>query len=373
MNMKKYIVGGYVRDQLLGLKPKDRDWVIVGAEESDVKYLMSIGFELIGKDFPVLMSPDGEEYALARTERKNGSGYDGFEFNTNKVTLQEDLLRRDLTINSIAYDPILEIYVDPYGGRADLENKVLKHTSPAFAEDPLRVIRLARFAARYPDFKIHPETMKLAKKLVSSGETKHLSPHRVIAEFKKACSDPNVKIFIDVLNEIGYLKQLLPDVNITQSMMKTLNNISVNATPAYTFDYVWAVILDGEQFTKNHVCNNLPFPESTHAFSQFVEKNNSSLRSFGRMTPKEKTTWFINTGLHNKGGEQFLYKVTEFMMLVGDFFYEQEENILKVHDAFYSAKIPDIQDMVKKGTIKPTEIRDYVFQLHETEVEKLFK
>lgn len=373
MNMKKYIVGGFVRDQLLGRNPKDRDWVIVGAEESDVKYLMSIGYELIGKDFPVLMSPDGEEYALARTERKNGTGYDGFEFNTNKVTLQEDLARRDLTVNAIAYDPILEIYIDPYHGREDIKNKILRHVSPAFAEDPLRVIRLARFAARYPDFKIHPETLKLAKKLVSSGETAHLSPHRVIAEFKKACSDKNVKVFIDVLNEVGYLKQLLPKLNITQGMLKTLSNISVNATPAYVFDYIWTIMLDVKEFNKNHINTNLPFPESTHAFSAFIEKNNQALRSFSKMTPKEKTMWFMNTGLHNRGGEQFLYKVTEFMMLVGDFFYEQEEGIMKVYDAFYSANIPDIKDMLKKGTLQPNEVRDFVFSLHEVEVEKLFK
>ena len=174
--MKVYLVGGAVRDALLGLDVKDRDWVVVGAEAAD---LLAQGFRAVGQDFPVFLHPTThEEYALARTERKISKGYTGFQFYADKsVTLEQDLLRRDLTINAMAQDEHGNI-IDPFGGQSDLQNKILRHVSAAFAEDPVRILRIARFAARY-GFTVAPETMQLMCDMVANGEVDALVAERV--------------------------------------------------------------------------------------------------------------------------------------------------------------------------------------------------
>ncbi len=184
--MKIYLVGGAVRDTLLGLVPKDRDFVIVGATAEDVEALIAQGFQRVGADFPVFLHPDtGDEYALARIERKVGSGYSGFEaFTSPDLTIEDDLRRRDLTINAMAMDPDTGEIIDPFGGQEDLKNGVLRHVSEAFAEDPLRVLRVARFKARY-GFEIHHTTMALMQQLVDSGELDHLTRERIWVEIEK--------------------------------------------------------------------------------------------------------------------------------------------------------------------------------------------
>ena len=174
--MKIYLVGGAVRDKLLGIPVKDRDWVVVGSSPDEMK---KKGFKQVGKDFPVFIDPKtGEEYALARTERKSGHGYTGFEFDTNSnVTLEEDLARRDLTINAIAQDEDGNL-IDPFNGQEDIKNKKLRHVSDAFSEDPLRVLRVARFYAKFDDFIVVPETVDKIKEIVESGELEHLTPER---------------------------------------------------------------------------------------------------------------------------------------------------------------------------------------------------
>lgn len=201
---KVLLVGGAVRDKLLGLEPKDRDWVVVGAHPEDVEQMLADGYSRVGADFPVFLHPtSGEEYALARVERKVAKGYHGFLVETDaSVTIEDDLIRRDLTINSMAMGEDGKI-IDPYGGRADLHNRVLRHTSPAFAEDPLRVLRLARFAARYDQFKIAQETVDLCCSLSKSGELNHLSPERVWAELEKGFSERNPNRFMQVLDQLG--------------------------------------------------------------------------------------------------------------------------------------------------------------------------
>ncbi len=213
------LVGGAVRDLLLGVKPSDRDWVIVGAGPIDIERLLRVeGFEKVGAHFPVFLHPlSGEEYALARTERKVGEGYHGFEvvFDSD-VTIEEDLARRDFTINAMAYpvkpnqyspanfDPSLVI--DPYGGKTDLQNKILRHTSDAFTEDPLRVIRLARFAAKLEDFTVAPETLELAQKMVKDGQLNELPKERFVAEIDKVLRtiDPHrIGTFFLTLHELG--------------------------------------------------------------------------------------------------------------------------------------------------------------------------
>lgn len=183
--MKVYLVGGAVRDEVMGLDPKDRDYVVVGATPEQ---MIADGFEQVGADFPVFLHPETrEEYALARTERKNGSGYHGFAVTFDQsITLREDLERRDLTINSMAREPHGDQIFDPFGGLDDLHNKILRHTSAAFADDPLRVIRLARFAARYEDFFIADETYDLAIEMVRRGDLDELPFERFAAEINKA-------------------------------------------------------------------------------------------------------------------------------------------------------------------------------------------
>ena len=181
-----YLVGGAVRDTLLGIEPKDKDYVIVGASPEDVEALLAQGFQRVGADFPVFLHPEtGDEYALARIERKVGSGYNGFEaFTSPDLTIEDDLRRRDLTINAMALDLETNELVDPFGGQQDLHAGVLRHVSEAFAEDPLRVLRVARFKARY-GFKIDKDTLHLMAQLVESGELDHLTRERVWVEIEK--------------------------------------------------------------------------------------------------------------------------------------------------------------------------------------------
>lgn len=211
-SLKRYLVGGAVRDALLGLPCRERDWVVVGATSQD---MLDKGFKQVGASFPVFLHPEnGEEYALARTEKKQGHGYHGFRVDFHPgVTLEEDLQRRDLTINAMARDPEGHT-IDPYGGQQDLEARVLRHVSGAFVEDPLRVLRVARFAARFEPlgFRIHPSTMALMQDIAASGELAHLTPERVYREFELALMESKPSIFVLALRACGALKVLLPEV-----------------------------------------------------------------------------------------------------------------------------------------------------------------
>lgn len=210
--MKTYLVGGAVRDRLLGLAVKERDWVVVGATPAE---LGALGYRSVGKDFPVFLHPETkEEHALARTERKTAKGYHGFEFHTEPgVTLEDDLKRRDLTINAIAEDEQGRL-VDPYGGAADLKAKLLRHVSPAFSEDPVRVLRAARFAARFAPlgFTVAPETLALMRGMVESGEVDALVPERVWQETLKALNCERPSVYFEVLRECGALEKVFPEL-----------------------------------------------------------------------------------------------------------------------------------------------------------------
>ncbi|QDQ26051.1 multifunctional CCA addition/repair protein [Chitinimonas arctica] len=209
--MKIYIVGGAVRDQLLGLPVKDHDYVVVGTTPDE---MLAAGFRPVGKDFPVFLHPrTQEEYALARTERKSGRGYKGFSvYAAPDVTLEDDLARRDLTINAIAEDEDGEL-IDPYGGQADLERRTLRHVGPAFVEDPVRILRLARFAARF-GFAVAPETMALCRDMVALGEVDHLVPERVWQEVAKGLMEDQPSSLFLVLRECGALARLMPELDV---------------------------------------------------------------------------------------------------------------------------------------------------------------
>jgi len=212
--MKIYLVGGAVRDQLLGLPVKDKDFVVVGATPQQ---MVDKGFRPIGKDFPVFLHPKThEEYALARTERKTAKGYHGFEFNTDvSVTLEEDLARRDLTINAIAQDIETFEIIDPYNGQQDLKDKTLRHVSIAFAEDPVRVLRIARFAARYAKlgFSVNSDTNEMMQSMVANGEVDSLVPERVWQELSKALNENTPSEFVKVLKNCHALPVLFPEFN----------------------------------------------------------------------------------------------------------------------------------------------------------------
>jgi len=211
--MQIYKVGGAVRDRLLGRPVTDNDWVVVGAT---AEQMQALGYRPVGTDFPVFLHPkSGEEYALARTERKSGVGYGGFTFHASPdVTLEQDLIRRDLTINAMAEDDHGNL-TDPYHGKQDLDNRLLRHVSPAFAEDPLRVLRVARFAARFAGlgFSVAPETLELMRQLSDSGELQALTPERSWKEISRALMEDHPQVFIQVLRDCGALKQLMPEVD----------------------------------------------------------------------------------------------------------------------------------------------------------------
>jgi len=211
--MKCYRVGGCVRDRLLGLPIVDIDWGVTGAT---VEMVTSLGYKFIGKDFPVFLHPQTrQEYALARSERKTGPGYRGFEFISDPdISIEQDLLRRDLTINAIAENEQGEL-IDPYGGQADLEARVLRHVSPAFGEDPVRVLRIARFAARYHHlgFTIAAETTELIRQIGASGELTSLVAERVWSEMSRALDEPDPAIFFQTLRESGVLELLFPEID----------------------------------------------------------------------------------------------------------------------------------------------------------------
>jgi tRNA nucleotidyltransferase (CCA-adding enzyme) len=218
--VKNYTVGGAVRDELLGLPVKERDYVVVGATPEE---MVRLGFKPVGKDFPVFLHPEThEEYALARTERKSGRGYKGFTvYASPEVTLEEDLKRRDLTINAMAKDDQGRL-IDPFHGEKDLRDGVLRHVSEAFSEDPVRILRVARFAARF-GFRVADETMQLMKAMVDSGEADYLVPERVWQEFSRGLGERQPEKMLEVLERCGASRKLLPEV---RSIPATLSRVS---------------------------------------------------------------------------------------------------------------------------------------------------
>jgi len=208
--MQIYIVGGAVRDEMLGLPVQDRDYVVVGATPEE---MVRLGYQPVGKDFPVFLHPEThEEYALARTERKTARGYKGFQVHASPdVTLEEDLLRRDLTVNAIAKDDRGSI-IDPFGGMADIKARIFRHVSPAFAEDPVRILRISRFSARFSDFKVAPETIALMSQMVQNGEVDALVPERVWQELARGLMEKHPSRMFETLRSCGALAKIFPEV-----------------------------------------------------------------------------------------------------------------------------------------------------------------
>ncbi|OCL19510.1 multifunctional CCA addition/repair protein [Gilliamella sp. wkB171] len=283
---KIYLVGGSVRDRLLGLPVVDHDWVVVGATPDQ---LLALGYQQVGKDFPVFLHPTTkEEYALARTERKSGNGYTGFicDFGAN-ITLEQDLIRRDLTINAIAMDEQGHI-VDPYNGVSDLHNKILRHVSLAFREDPLRILRIARFAARYHHlgFKIAPETLILMKEMVAAGEVSYLTPERIWKETEKALSTQHPQVYFQVLNQCGALAVLFPQLILSQNVIDALAR-SVELTELLTVRFA---ILCAQMPTKQSVellCQKIKSPTSFLKIAVMAQQYGKVVEDIKQLTAEQ--------------------------------------------------------------------------------------
>jgi tRNA nucleotidyltransferase (CCA-adding enzyme) len=262
--VKVYTVGGAVRDELLGLPVKERDYVVVGATPEE---MVRLGFKPVGKDFPVFLHPQThEEYALARTERKSGRGYKGFKvYASPEVTLEEDLKRRDLTINAMAKaeDGTL---IDPFGGRKDLEAGVLRHVSEAFAEDPVRVLRVARFAARF-GFQVADTTLKLMKDMVASGEADYLVPERVWQEFARGLAEPRPELMFEVMQRSGLMQKVLPEL---KSWPKRFSG----SVPVRFALLAWPL----EETAIEALCERLRAPNEVRELALAVSRNKDKLR-----------------------------------------------------------------------------------------------
>ena len=247
--MKVYLVGGCVRDRLLGMESTEKDWVVVGATPDE---MLSLGYRPVGKDFPVFLHPTThEEYALARTERKTGKGYTQFVFHASPdVTLEEDLKRRDLTVNAIAMSEDGNL-IDPFNGQADLKNKVLRHVSDAFVEDPVRILRVGRFLAKFAHLGFHvaPQTFQLMGKMVENGEVDALVPDRVWQEMDRALGEQHAEKFFDVLEECEALVKLFPDINVPETFKPVKSSIKFAS-----------LFLDGSQDTIRRFCQKYPVP-----------------------------------------------------------------------------------------------------------------
>ncbi|GDY27159.1 multifunctional CCA protein [Agarivorans sp. Toyoura001] len=259
--METYLVGGAVRDQLLGLPIKDRDHVVVGASPEQ---MLQLGYKQVGKDFPVFLHPHSQqEYALARTERKQGSGYTGFScYFAEDVTLEDDLLRRDLTVNAIARAESGAL-IDPYGGQADLHAKLLRHVSPAFVEDPLRVLRVARFAARFYHlgFSVAEDTLVLMREIADSGELNFLTPERIWMELEKALHSESPQVFFEVLQAANALEILFPELH---------NLFGVPASPKWhpEIDSGIHTLMVIEQSAKHNYSNQVRFAALCHDYGK---------------------------------------------------------------------------------------------------------
>jgi len=333
--MKIYKVGGAVRDHIMGVKPNDSDWVVVGSTPEEMK---SLGYKQVGADFPVFLHPQtNEEYALARTEKKTGKGYSGFSVQYEKnISLEEDLLRRDLTINSIAMSESGQI-IDPYNGVNDIKNKILRHTSDAFYEDPLRALRLARFKTKFSDFSIHEETAEVLSKILLSGEITYLTRERVLQEMKKGFE-------IDALKYLQNIMQL----NLTSPWFENLSKLP--ETVSDKFEYAWCQISQLNAFNfahrlleSNDLKTTLNVWQEMHSYNQKAEIDDKVL-FFQKITSPKYEKYFMNLLPYFEPTMESCKKIYEEIKTI-DFSYlaNLDRNLL------YNEKINRIKEIVENN------------------------
>ncbi len=333
--MKIYKVGGAVRDHIMGVKPNDSDWVVVGSTPEEMK---SLGYKQVGADFPVFLHPQtNEDYALARTEKKTGKGYSGFSVQYEKnISLEEDLLRRDLTINSIAMSESGQI-IDPYNGVNDIKNKILRHTSDAFYEDPLRALRLARFKTKFSDFSIHEETAEVLSKILLSGEITYLTRERVLQEMKKGFE-------IDALKYLQNIMQL----NLTSPWFENLSKLP--ETVSDKFEYAWCQISQLNAFNfahrlleSNELKTTLNVWQEMHSYNQKAEIDDKVL-FFQKITSPKYEKYFMNLLPYFEPTMESCKKIYEEIKTI-DFSYlaNLDRNLL------YNEKINRIKEIVENN------------------------
>ena len=273
--MEIYLVGGAVRDKLLGLPVKERDWVVVGATPQE---MLKLGFRKVGRDFPVFLHPKThEEYALARTERKTGKGYTNFVCYAHpSVTLEDDLKRRDLTINAIAQTKDGKI-IDPFDGSKDLKKHILRHVSPAFAEDPVRILRIARFAARFDNFKVDRKTNKLMQEMLAQGEVDALVPERVWQELERALSEEHPEKFFMVLKDCQVLPKLFPEIAANFTLIKKALMHATKLTPDPLVRFAAITFNFSQEDDVKLFCKRYRLPSSYKDLSRLIIKLKNNL------------------------------------------------------------------------------------------------
>lgn len=355
--MKIYLVGGAVRDELLGLSPKERDWVVVGATVED---MLKLDYRQVGKDFPVFLHPETkEEYALARKERKVGRGYTGFTFDaSSQVTLEEDLMRRDLTINAMAKTAEGKL-IDPYHGKMDLEKKLLRHVSPAFSEDPVRILRIARFAARFGDFSVADETNELMKQMVLSGEVDALVAERVWKELERALNEKNPERFFQVLANCNALPVLFPGISADGPEIDALKR----AAEKYSDPQIRFAALMHKMPEKdlNELCERYRVPNEYKELALLLVKN-ADILVFGKSD--DFSVFQGDSTLHNKDITEPLAFLVLKIFLCTDAFRREERfkkllNALEVsypndslswiEDCYNASKMVDVKKIMAAG------------------------
>lgn len=297
--MKIYLVGGAVRDKLLDLPVTERDWVVVGTTPEE---MLKLGYKPVGKDFPVFLHPKThEEYALARTERKTGKGYKGFTFYTDPgVTLEDDLRRRDLTINAMAESPDGKL-IDPFHGQEDLNNKILRHVSEAFAEDPVRVLRIARFAARFGDFTIHPSTIHLMREIAVAGEINALVPERVWQELQRALGLQYPWRFFATLNDCAALAILFPE--IADKFQASINILKTAAKLTHQESIRFAALLSHlDQQAVENLCSRVKAPAEYIDLALLVTKYQHNFHNALSLTAEELLVTLEQTDAFRRPG-----------------------------------------------------------------------
>lgn len=345
--MKIYQVGGAVRDELLGLTPKDRDFVVV---DSSVEEMLALGYEQVGKDFPVFLHPQTKaEYALARREKKTGVGYQGFSFETTSVTLEEDLFRRDLTINAMAKDDSGKL-IDPFGGQQDLQAKVLRHVSAHFAEDPLRVLRVARFKARYPEFSITPDTKNLMTKLVAS-EIKYLSPERFGREFEKGFSEKSPFLFLKTLEEVGFFEHYLPEIKVS-------DNLKVLDHEGTLLAKLMVMVLAQAKIDSAFKAVRVKLGFNDHTFKELYGLYPSLKKEF--FTSTEVVSVMLKTRAHQRAELYALVK--EVLALRGDSvrLWEEVRKVSKVYQASDFSFVEALPPQQRTQAVKEALLQKYL-------------
>ena len=337
--MQEFLVGGAIRDKILGIATEstEKDYVVVDSSPEEMK---SLGFRQVGKEFPVFLHPQSkEEYALARLERKVGKGYKGFEFNTSKsVTLEQDLSRRDLTINAIAQnkDGSGE-YIDPFGGLDDIKARKLKHVSEAFTEDPVRILRTARFASRFNHlgFKIDSKTLDLMKMMVSSGEVDALTPERVFKEINLAMNSESPSIFFEVLIESGAYQRLFPMLDMTQAAnLKLLDHENLTSEVRLA---LW--LYDQNPSNIGLLCEHLKCPKDIQQIAELVSIWHNFVSDFLSHKPEEILNFYLKT--------DGLRRQKRFELILDSFKYINIDTspIVQLKNQLNSIKISDLKNI----------------------------